>query len=679
MDSLPTEEIRVIGVETVETHWIPMKDGRRLAARLFLPADAARNPVPAILEYIPYRRRDGTRLGDDQMHLWFAMNGLAGVRVDIAGMGDSDGILEDEYVKREQDDAVEIIAHLCALPWCNGSAGMIGISWGGFSGLQAAARRPKGLKAVVTLCSTDDRYNCDAHYEGGLLINDNFGWGGALFGYAALPPDPAAVGKERWRDLWRQRLEAHQLFPATWMKHQRRDAFWKQGSVCEDWNAIDCPVLAVGGWLDGYPATIFRLVENMKGRAWGLCGPWGHTEPQAGVPGPAIGFLQECKRWFDHWLKGVDNGVGKDPAMRLWLMDDARPSSHMTVRPGRWVGFPDWPSPAIRQQQFHLQDERLVEAKPVHAGASRSICSPLTTGLQAQEWCPYGQGRISAEGARDQRPDDGGSLCYDTAPLAEDLPILGRARLTLRIAADKKQAMVAVRINSVAPDGMSAFVTYGLLNLAHRESHEFPTPLTPGKFETVTLVMKPIGQIVPMGHRLRLAISSSYWPMAWPGPELATLTIDPAGSVLDLPLLGDEKGLPSVAFEPAVMAEAGSVTVREEGQQLRQIETDVTMQRTTQTAFSDDGRYVLDEIGTEVTALRKKVYAITENDPTSCMTTITCRESFTREDWRVRVESEISASCDATHYRITGRLKCYDSEALFFARDYDERIPRDHQ
>ena len=676
MDSLPTEEIRVTGVETVETHWIPMKDGRRLAARLFLPKDSARNPVPAILEYIPYRRRDGTRLGDDQMHLWFAMNGLAGVRVDIAGMGDSDGILEDEYVKREQDDAIEIIEHLCAQPWCNGNAGMIGISWGGFSGLQAAARRPKGLKAVVTICSTDDRYNCDAHYEGGLLINDNFGWGGALFGYAALPPDPAVVGADRWRDLWRQRLEAHQLYPAAWLRHQRRDAFWKHGSVCEDWSAIECPVLAVGGWLDGYPATIFRLVENMPGRTWGLCGPWGHTEPQGGVPGPAIGFLQECKRWFDHWLKGVDNGVGADPAMRLWLMDDARPSSHMTERPGRWVGFPQWPSPVIKHKQLYLQDERLSTTA---GGASRSICSPLTTGLQAQEWCPYGQGRISAEGARDQRPDDGGSLCYDTPPLGEDLNLMGRARLTLRIAVDKKQAMVAARLTSVAPDGMSAFVTYALLNLAQRDSQEFPAHMIPGKFETVHVIMKPIGQVIPKGHRLRLAISSSYWPMAWPGPELATITIDPEGSVLDLPLLGDEAGLTPVAFEPPVMAQAGSVTVKTPGRQLRQVETDITTERTTQTAFSDDGVYVLDEIGTQVTSVRKKVYAIAGNDPTTCMTTITCSESFTRDDWRVRVESETSATCTRDNYRVTGWFKAYDGDQLFMAKEYDETIPRDFQ
>lgn len=678
MDFSAPQQVEVSGVRTVETHWIPMSDGRRLAARLFLPVDADEKPVPAILEYIPYRRRDGTRIGDDQMHLWFAAHGFAGVRVDIAGMGDSDGILGDEYVKREQDDALEIIDHLSREPWCTGAAGMIGISWGGFSGLQAAARRPPNLKAVVTLCSTDDRYGCDAHYEGGLLINDNFGWGGALFGYAALPPDPAVVGHDRWRDIWRERLENHSLFPGEWLKHQRRDAFWKHGSVCEDYGAITCPVLAVGGWLDGYTATIFRLVESMKGRAWGISGPWGHTEPQAGTPGPSIGFLQECKRWFDHWLKGIDNGVDKDPAMRAFLMDDARPASHMEMRPGRWLGFPSWPSPAISTRAFYLAGAALADEKPDRAGTPRAISSPLTTGLHAQEWCPYGQGRIAAEGARDQRPDDGGSLCYDTEPLRENLPLMGRARLTLRIAADRPQAQVACRLTSVAPDGMSAFVTYAILNLSHRDSHEFPKPLTPGAFEDITLVMKPVGQIIPKGHRLRLAISSSYWPMAWPSPELVTISIDPQGSHLALPVVGDETALEDVHFERPVMARPGPVTVKAPARQLRHIETDITAERTTLVALGDDGRYVLDETGTELTSWRRKEYAIVDGEPTACSTTVTFQESFDRPDWRARVETAITVTCDRSSFRVMGWVKTYDGDDVFMTRDYDERIPRDH-
>ncbi|HQY86473.1 MAG TPA: CocE/NonD family hydrolase, partial [Ilumatobacteraceae bacterium] len=168
-------------IEEIETEWIPLRDGRRLAVRLFLPRSAHHQPAPVVLEYIPYRRRDGTRIGDEAMHRWFAAAGYACARVDIAGMGDSDGLIEDEYVRREQDDGLEVIEWLARQPWSSGSVGMIGISWGGFNGLQIAARRPPALKAVISLCSTVDRYHGDVHYTGGCLNEENLEWGGYFF------------------------------------------------------------------------------------------------------------------------------------------------------------------------------------------------------------------------------------------------------------------------------------------------------------------------------------------------------------------------------------------------------------------------------------------------------------------------------------------------------------------
>ncbi|HSY88232.1 MAG TPA: CocE/NonD family hydrolase, partial [Verrucomicrobiae bacterium] len=236
MDSAPIVEDVSGRIRTIELAWIPMSDGRRLAARLWLPVDAEREPVPAILEYIPYRRRDGTRPRDEETHAWVAAQGYACARVDIAGSGDSDGLLLDEYLQQEQDDAVEIIAWLSAQPWCSGKVGMIGISWGGFNGLQVAARQPPALKAVISLASTVDRYADDVHFMGGALLADNMDWGAAFFTYAALPPDPAMVGAG-WRKQWLERLEVLRPFPPLWLAHQRRDDFWKHGSVSENYAA----------------------------------------------------------------------------------------------------------------------------------------------------------------------------------------------------------------------------------------------------------------------------------------------------------------------------------------------------------------------------------------------------------------------------------------------------------
>ena len=150
-------------IEELDDLGIVMSDGCRLSARLWRPLDAAGDPVPVILEYLPYRKRDGTCARDALTHPWFARRGYACLRVDMRGNGDSEGVMEDEYTAQEQADAVEVIAWAAAQPWCNGNVGMMGISWGGFNGLQVAALRPGPLKAVISLCSTVDRYADDIH------------------------------------------------------------------------------------------------------------------------------------------------------------------------------------------------------------------------------------------------------------------------------------------------------------------------------------------------------------------------------------------------------------------------------------------------------------------------------------------------------------------------------------
>jgi putative CocE/NonD family hydrolase len=200
MHDLPENTRLPHAVREIENVFIPLRDGTKLAARIWLPVDAETRPVPAILEYLPYRKRDGTAPRDAETHPFFAGHGYASVRVDIRGTGESDGLLLDEYLKLEQDDCLEVLAWLEAQPWCTGACGMIGISWGGFNGLQVAARRPKQLKAVISLCSTDDRYADDVHYMGGCMLVDNFAWGSTMFTLQSHAPDPVLVG-ERWREM----------------------------------------------------------------------------------------------------------------------------------------------------------------------------------------------------------------------------------------------------------------------------------------------------------------------------------------------------------------------------------------------------------------------------------------------------------------------------------------------
>ena len=665
-------------VDNIEVAWIPLSDGRRLAARLVLPKNAASKPVPAILEYIPYRRRDGTRARDEGTMYWFAANGYVYVRVDISGSGDSDGLIEDEYVKREQDDAVEIIAWLAKQNWCSGAVGMIGISWGGFNGLQVAARRPPALKAVVSLCATVDRYHDDVHFMGGCLLGDNNDWGSAFFTYGSLPPDPAMVGRHKWRALWRQRLENVDLYPALWLEHQRRDGFWRHGSVIENYAAIEIPVLAVSGWGDGYTAAVFRLVENLSSPCKGIVGPWGHKYPHQGVPGPAIGFLQECKHWWDRWLKDLPNGVQDLPDLRLYLQDSAKPKAHYDHREGRWLGIKHWPSKNIRTECFHLNAGELVKTGTRRKRAKLSISSPLTTGTAGGEWCAYSLGKVAPELPIDQREDDAGSLLFDSAPLTRELKIVGRARVRLRVAADKPQAFIAVRLNDVHPDGAVSRITYGLLNLSHRESHARPSKLKPGTFYDVSVELNEAAQSVPRGHRLRLAVSTSYWPMVWPSPDKTSVTVDTAGSSLDLPLIVSERGMQPVEFGPVAHGAALSRTVTRPDKETRQFVRDLETQRTAYVAKRDDGDYIIDAIGTRIRIAKDKVFSVIEDQPTIAQVNIDWQFAYQRDSWDVSVKNQHPDELRREEFLSSGDANGARQRQTFFERRFKRTLRRDN-
>lgn len=268
---------------------------------------------------------------------------------------------------------------LAAQPWCDGRVGMFGISWGGFNSLQIAALAPEPLKAVVTVCSTDDRYDNDVHYMGGsVLAVDMHAWAATMLAFVSRPPDPLHVG-DAWRDMWLGRLEQVDPFVHTWLDHQTRDAYWRHDSVCEDYGAIDAAVLAVGGWHDPYRDTVLRLVEHLPAeRVRGLIGPWSHQYPDRGLPpGPAIGFLQETLRWWDQHLKGVDTGVMREPLLRAYVSDSHPPATVYETLPGRWVGERAWPSPNVTTVSYGLQGPAVLVRSPQHTGVDSRPFLPV--------------------------------------------------------------------------------------------------------------------------------------------------------------------------------------------------------------------------------------------------------------------------------------------------------------
>ncbi|MET9658985.1 CocE/NonD family hydrolase [Streptomyces sp. NPDC006510] len=644
---------------------IPLPDGTRLYARIWRPITD--EPVPALLEYLPYRLSDWTAPRDWQRHPWYAGHGYASVRVDVRGHGNSEGLPGDEYDATELADGVAVIHWLAQQEWCSGRVGMFGISWGGFNSLQIAALAPEPLKAIVTVCSTDDRYDNDVHYMGGsVLAVDMHAWAATMLAFVSRPPDPAQVG-DGWKDMWLKRLEAVDPFIHTWLAHQTRDDYWKHGSVCEDYSAIRAKVLAVGGWHDPYRDTVLRLVEHLDpDRVRGLIGPWSHQYPDRGLPpGPSIGFLQETLRWWDQHLKDQDTGVMAEPLLRSWISESHRPATVYETLPGRWVGENSWPSPNIAPVAYAL------------GGGPQIVDSPQQTGLDAGRFFPFGN---DADLPPDQRDEDAKSVCFEFPVEDAPIEILGRPRVKLRIRMDVPRGQAIARLCDVAPDGSSTLVTRGALNLSARNGRDRADDWPVGGTEDVTFELNGIGHTFPPGHRIRLAVSSSYWPWIWPQAGSVGFTLDADGSLVELPVRRPVEE-PAIRFEEPEQSEPLGVVhpvTLDEQRPERLVVRDVAEG---EWRLEVDPRYGGTRVypdGLEFTEDALETYTVQENDPLSARTRSDWAIRLHRPEmaWDVRVETRSEISADDTDFITSDEVVCKDGGEVVFHRTWEKRIPR---
>ncbi|MFD1858958.1 CocE/NonD family hydrolase [Aeromicrobium camelliae] len=645
--------------------WIPMPDGVRLHARVWLPRDAEQQPVPALLEYLPYRLDDWTSVRDSERHPYYAAHGYASVRVDIRGSGSSDGLFEDEYSPAELDDGVAVVEWLAAQPWCSGQVGMFGISWGGFNALQIAERAPEPLKAIVTVCSTDDRYDNDVHYIGGAVLGvDMAAWAGTMLAFASRPPRPEVVG-DRWVDQWRDRLEQQRPLAPVWLGHQERDDYWRHGSVCENYDGIRAAVLAVGGWSDPYRDTVLRLLRNLDAPAKGIIGPWSHQYPDRGLaPGPSIGFLQETLRWWDRWLKGIDTGVENEPALRAWVNDPEPPAPYVERRSGTWVGVPWHDDPEHRA--WSLGDGRVL------------VRSPWATGQDAGRFFPFGN---RGDLPPDQRAEDGRSVCLDLEIGDTPVDLLGNGTVRLRLRSTHDRGHVIVRLCDVAPDGSSTLVTRGVLNLLKRDGMDRVSPLTPGEDVDVDVPLISAGYRFAPGHRLRVALSNHYWPWVWPHAVDDTLDVDLSASSLRLPLV-DAAAVP-VGFEPPEHARPLAITVppgAEEPRPERLVRYDVARGETVLEVDPGYGgtRQYLD--GLSFLESAEEVYTVREGDPSSPRAESHWRLRLTNEGWAADVETWSTITCDAESFIVENRVLAHaerdGARELVADRVFRDVVPR---
>ena len=647
----------------IETVFLTMPDGVILAMQLWLPASAEQEPAPVVLEYVPYRKRDRYRAYGLHWGQTLAQYGVAYARLETRGSGDSTGLLADEYLAQEQEDGVEAIAWLARQSWCNGSVGMRGVSWGGFSTLQAAALAPPALKAVMPICASDLRFANDAHYIGGAFALTGLKWATSFKIVAAGPPDPL-IHKEHWRSLWEDRLAATPAIAARWVSHQTNDDYWRHGSVATDWSAIRCAVYAVGGLIDPYGDAIPRLLENLQGPRKAIYGPWRHGYPSPCAPGPGLDWAWEEVRWWRHWLMGEATGIMDEPPLRVFMPNATAAQVAPGPLPGRWVAEEAWPSRQVASRTLFPGGGVLHHERP--SGELVQIVDDRIVGLGKVEWVPFSPSELPAE----QSADDARSTVFDGASLEAELEILGAATLHIRVSSDRPVARLAARLCEVTAAGESWLLAWGLLNLTHRDGHEAPTVLKPGVFYEVAIPLSFTAHRFARGSRVRLAVSESLWPLVWPSPQIATLTLDLAGSRLELPVRTpptEEAPMPIAAAAPRESPAAAwpVLSITEAQDAVRVVET-----------WPPAGQTVADIDLNLSGSGPDLVLTMTRGDPESCLWRAEQTAGYRREGWDVSLRAEVSLRASSTHFHVEERLLAILNGSVLADVSHREAVPR---
>ena len=667
---------------------ITARDGVELSANIWRPD--TEEPVPAILEMIPYGKDNWRRAADETRGHWFASRGYALCRLDVRGTGSSYGVARDEYTAEETSDGVDAVAWLAEQPWCSGSVGMWGISYGGFTAIQVARERPPALKAIVPVMATDDRYLDDVHYRGGCVtVSELSQYAVSQVAMNAMPPEAASRGAA-WRADWRARLEATPPWLFEWLRHQVDGPYWRQGSLAPYYDAIGAAIFNIGGWHDSYVDPAFRMQERCAAPSHTLVGPWHHSWPHDAEPGPNLDELHEIARFFDRHLRGIDNGWDDEPAVVWFERDHARPTAFPSELPGRWRAATAYPHPSTTVRSFAFGAGSLGE-NPVE-GVDRFQHRPTTGTRGALSW---GAGGAPNGLARDLRRDEDAGPTYSSAPLDAPVEVLGVPEVVVHLAVDAPIATLAVRLSDVAPDGSVALVSAGVLNLTHRRSHAEPEPLEPDVVEAIRVPLRTAGYRWAAGHRIRVALASQQWPVLWPSPLPASFSVRRGAATpsrLELPVIPSAGGpgdapLPAFRATPPALTWPDPTAVDGRGPAVAdapvwRIDEDVIAGSTT--VHVHDGGEAIVPDGRRLYAAETLRMTAWDDDPARAELAAEVvyrwqEHEIDRRDGeltRIEIRADSVQTSTATDFDLAVRLEVDVDGERFFERDWHEVIPR---
>jgi putative CocE/NonD family hydrolase len=631
--------------------FVPMQDGTRIALTLYLPDAPADGPFPAVLESLPYRKDDDCFTRDYRTYTYLAERGLAGVRIDIRGTGASTGIIVDEYVEQEQLDNLAVMEWLETQEWCDGNLGMWGISWGGFSALQAAMLRPPQLKAIAAMHATHDRFACDVHYTGGSAhAAEQLDWPGSMVTTNALPPDPDVFG-EGWYEEWMRRLDATPQWSFEWLNHQHRDPYWLHGSPAADYPSIECPTLLIGGWLDGYVDGMLAMTEHLTCPTRTVIGPWGHYRPATGVPAPTLDHFDLLARWFGHHLRDDENGVMAMPPVTIYVRT-APPYDAEEVS-GMWRSELAWP-PADRQAHVFELDEM--------EHGSTEWSGPQWVGSHAPFWDRAGFR------TNDSSEDDAVSMHFSTPPLSEPMEILGSPLVSARVTTNREVGLLAARLLTVDPDGHGHLICRASRNLAFHADLSSPESPRPGEPMDIVIHLPELRRSSRSAGAsvFRCLAPTSRWSGALEG---FTLIVDPSRSSVTLPLVGPRPAeqlldIPWMTDLPPAPSQVTRSISEWKGD--RQGDRSVFRRVKGDTERQPGLTYTTDQWWT---------VSVGDEDPASTHAHIQSRVTLERPGWSVTTEGSIDISAVET-FEVTIELSARHNREEVFRRRWKESIPR---
>lgn len=494
---------------SLENSTLTMRDGVKLAVTYYRPtAKTVGEKFPVLMEMVPYRKDDFFALGDYEYGSYFAKHGYVLARVDVRGTGGSDGkIPVSEYSQAEISDAEELISQFSTMPWSNGKVGMYGISWSAFNALMTAHRKPPALKAIIAAHGSTDLFYNDVHYIDGALHIDQYAH--QIDTDNAMPQSPDyRIDEAYFRDRFDQ-----EPWIFTWLRQQQDGDFWRQESV--KYKApLEVPAYLIGGLLDGYRDFVLDVAQTSKAPIIAEIGPWNHAWPEYGEPGPNYEWRQKALRWWDYWLKGIDNGILDEPRWTTFMRTGHAPATDLETVPGFWRCDKQWPFEGSSAQRFYLQPQQQLSNTPAAQEATHTLQYRAGTGMAAGGWWGEQTGDMAA--------DDAHSLVYDTAPLTEAVDIMGLPHVQLRVVADAPFYQWTVRVEDVAPDGKVSLVSGAIINPSQRMSRLDPAPLIPGQPTLLATNTHFTSWRFKPGHRIRLAVSNAQFPMIWPSPTAGT-------------------------------------------------------------------------------------------------------------------------------------------------------------